>query len=43
MTTIKIEINSCQECPHFKKVRRWGEDSWDEAYDWLCKAAEEKK
>jgi hypothetical protein len=40
---IEIEINSCQECPYFDKRRMYTSDSFEEAYDWFCKKADNKK
>lgn len=40
---IEIEIKSCKECPHFKQERYYTGDSWEEAYDWFCKKADNKK
>lgn len=33
---IKIEINSCKECPFFKTGNHWSSDGWDRMEDWIC-------
>ena len=38
-----IEINHCKDCPFSETRRHWTEDSWEEAYDWYCKKANDKK
>lgn len=43
MTTIKIEVQNCQQCPHFKRERYYTGDSWEEAYNWFCGASNNKK
>ena len=36
MTKIAININKCNECPHFNRTRYYTSDSWEVAYDWWC-------
>lgn len=36
MTTIKIEIKNCMQCPFFKQERLYTADSFEQANDWLC-------
>ena len=36
MATIKIEINSCQDCPFFKTGNHWSSDGFDRMEDWIC-------
>lgn len=36
MTTIKIEIKNCKECPHFELGARHSTDGFDSMQDWLC-------
>jgi hypothetical protein len=43
MTTIKIEINSCKDCPHFEQKRYYTDDSFELAYDWHCKKEDGRK
>ena len=38
-----LEITNCQQCPHFKRERYFTGDSWEEAYNWFCKAKKDKK
>jgi len=40
---IKIEIESCQDCPHFESKRHWTSDSFEHAYDWFCKELNSKE
>jgi len=40
---IEKEIDSCQECPNWKRARMYTSDSWEEAYDWFCKRRNDKK
>lgn len=37
MVTIKIDISSCKNCPHFDKRNPWSSDGWDRMEDWFCK------
>jgi hypothetical protein len=37
MPEIKIQINSCKDCPHCKVTRLYTEDSWEHAEDYWCK------
>lgn len=39
MTKIKIEINTCQECPHFKITGVSSTDGFDKGEDWFCDKA----
>ena len=41
--TAKIEIDSCQNCPHFERERYYTEDSWEKAYNWFCHKNKEKR
>ena len=34
---IKIEINSCKQCPFFNTANQWSSDGWDRMEDWVCK------
>ncbi|AGO49562.1 hypothetical protein Phi4:1_gp149 [Cellulophaga phage phi4:1] len=43
MAVIKLEIESCKDCPNFRRERHYTGDSWEEAYNWHCKAKEDKK
>jgi hypothetical protein len=37
---IAIEISNCKQCPYLHKERVFGEDSFEQGYDWLCKKSE---
>lgn len=43
MAEIKINIESCVQCPFFKAERMWTSDSWEEAYNWFCEKSDHKK
>ena len=43
MPTLKIEINSCKECPHFNSKRYYTADSFEDAFNWYCKKADNRK
>jgi len=36
MTTIKLEIKNCKECPHFDSKRHYTADSWEHVENWFC-------
>ena len=36
MAEIKIEIQSCKQCPFFKTTNEWSSDGWDRMEDWIC-------
>lgn len=36
MTTIKIEITTCRQCPFFKEGPMQSTDGWDRGHDWIC-------
>lgn len=38
MPEIKIQIDSCKDCPHCKVTRLYTEDSWEHAEDFWCMA-----
>lgn len=42
MAKIKIEINSCKQCPHFYTTNQWSSDGWDRMEDWMCRKANKK-
>ena len=42
MAKIELEIKNCQQCPNFDRKRIYTADSWEEGYDWLCKAKHDK-
>ena len=35
-TTIKIEITSCKQCPHFTTGNYYSSDGFDSMEDWIC-------
>jgi hypothetical protein len=37
MTKITFDIDSCKDCPFFKKERHYTSDSFELAHDWFCK------
>ena len=43
MTTIKLEIKTCQECPFFNQERFYTGDSWEHAFNWFCTKEEPEK
>jgi len=43
MPVIKIEIQSCKECPFFKTENQWSSDGWDSMVDWMCTKEYPKK
>ena len=40
---IPLEIKSCKECPHFHEERMYTSDSWEMAFGWFCKKADDRK
>lgn len=40
---IQLEIKSCQECPFFKTEPYYTADSWENADNWFCTKADDKK
>ena len=36
MSTIKLEITSCKQCPHFKTMNEYSTDGFDLMIDWVC-------
>lgn len=36
MTDIILSIENCTSCPFCKQQRCYTEDSWEEAYDYIC-------
>lgn len=39
MKTVKIEINTCKDCPFFKEGMDYSLDGWDRGSDWTCTKA----
>lgn len=37
MTIIKLEINTCKDCPFFHSERIYTADSFERPFDWFCK------
>lgn len=37
---IKIDIDSCKKCPHFKITGTSSTDGWDRGEDWHCSKAD---
>ena len=43
MINIKLEVQNCTECPYFHQTQHYTEDSFELAFDWFCKKADNKK
>lgn len=42
MTTIKIEIINCSQCPHFEITNVYSTDGFDRMSDWHCRKKDKK-
>jgi hypothetical protein len=40
---LKIKVKNCKQCPNFEEERMYTEDSFEEPWNWFCKAMEKKK
>lgn len=43
MTTIKLKINTCKECPYWEEGYPESTDGFDSGNDWFCKMVNDKK
>lgn len=43
MTKIEFEIKDCQDCPFCETKRMYTGDSWEHAFDYFCKKADNKQ
>ena len=43
MPKIVLDIKSCKKCPHFNEERMYTSDSFELAFDWFCKKADNRK
>ena len=43
MTTIKLEIQDCSQCPFLERKTVYTSDSFERPEDWFCKKNDNKK
>lgn len=43
LTTIQLEIKSCEQCPFLHTQKVYTSDSWENGYLWTCKKKNDKQ
>ena len=43
MDTVNFKLTSCEKCPNMKADRYYTADSFEQCYEWKCKATNDRQ